>query len=139
MCSTLCNPMGCRTAGFPVLHHPRSLLKPMSTESGTPSNHLVLRHSLLLPPSIIPRIRVFSNESALHIRWLKCGSFTFSINPSDEYSGLISFRINCFDLLAVQETSRVFSNTIVQKHQFFGAQPSLWSNSYIHTWLLEKP
>ena len=83
---------------------------------------------LLFPPSIFPSIRVFSNESLLRIRWPKYWSFSFSISPSDEYSGLISFRIDWFGLLAVQETlSRVFSNTTVQKHQFFDVQPSLWS------------
>ena len=86
-------------------------------------------------PSISPSIRVFSNKSALHIRWPKYWSF--SISPFNEYSGLISFRIDWFDLLAVQGLSRVFSNT-TQKHQFFSAQPSLWSNSHICTWLLEK-
>ena len=75
----------------------------------------------------------------LHIRWPKYWSLSFSISPSNEYSGLISFRIDCLDLLAVQGISKVFSNTTVQKHQFFGIQPSLWSNSHIHTWLLEKP
>ena len=79
----------------------------------------------------------FSNESALHIRWPKYWSF--SISPSNEYSVLISFRIRWFDLLAVQGLSRVFSSTSVWKHQFFSAQPSLWSGSHIHTWLLEKP
>ena len=71
--------------------------------------------------------------------WPKYWSFSFSISPSNEYSGLISFRIDWFDLLAVQGTSGVFSSTTVQKHQFFGTQPSLWSNSHIRTWLLEKP
>ena len=78
-----------------------SLLKFMSIESVMPSNHLVLRHPLLLP-SIFPSIRVFSSESVLHIRWPKYWSFNFSISPSNEYSGLISFRIDWFDLLAVQ-------------------------------------
>ena len=114
-----------------------NLLKLMSIESVMPSNHLVLYHSLLLP-SIFPRIRVFSDEQALHIRWPKYLSLSFSISLSKEYSGLVSFRIDWFDLLAREGLSRVFSNTTVQKHQFFGAQPSLWSNSHIHTWLLEK-
>jgi len=80
----------------------RSLLKLMSIESVMSSNHLTLCHPLLLLPSIFPRIRVFSNESVLRIRWPKYWSFSFSISPSDEYSGLISFRMNWFDLLAVQ-------------------------------------
>ena len=119
----------------------QSLLKLMSIESVMPSNHFTLRHPLLLPPSIFHRIRVFSKESALRIRWPKYWSFSFNISPSNEYSGLISFRMDWFDLLAaVQRTPpRVFSNTSVLKHQLFGAQVSLWSNSHIHTWLLEKP
>ena len=76
-----------------------------------------------------------SNDSTLHIRWSKYWSFSFSISPSNEYSGLISFRIYWFDLLAVQRTLHI----TFWKHQFFGAQPSLWSNSYNHAWLLEKP
>ena len=80
----------------------RSLLKLMSIESVMPSNHLILRHPLLLLPSIFPSIRVFSNESVLHIRWTKYWSFSFNISPSNECSGLISFRIDWFDLLAVQ-------------------------------------
>ena len=82
----------------------QSLPKPMSIESVMPSNHLILCHPLLLPPSIFPSIRVFSNESVLHIRWPKCWSFHFSISPSNEYSGLISFRIDWFDLFAIQGT-----------------------------------
>ena len=85
-----------------------------------------------------PSIRVFSNESVLYIRWPKYWSFTFSIRPSNEYSGLISFRIDWFDLLAVQGTHKSLLRHHSSKHQFFGAQPSLWSNSHIHTWLLEK-
>ena len=81
----------------------QSSLKFMSTESVMPSNHLILCHSLLLPPSIIPSIRVFSNESVLHIRWPKYWTFSFSISPSNEYPGLISFRMGWLDLLAVQE------------------------------------
>ena len=82
----------------------RSLLKLRSTESVMPSNHLILCHSLLLLPSIFPSIRVFSNESALHIRWPKYWSFSFNISPTNEHSGLISFRMDWLDLLAVQGT-----------------------------------
>ena len=82
----------------------QSLLKLMSIESMMPSNHLILCHPLLLLPSILPSIRVFSNESVLPIRWPKYWSFSFSISPSNEYSGLISFRSDWLDLLAVQET-----------------------------------
>ena len=96
-----------------------------SIESVMPSNHLILYHPLILLPSIFPIIKVFSNESVLHIRWPKYWGFSCSISPSKEYSGLISFRIDCFDLLAFKGLSRVFSNTTVQKHQFVGTQPSL--------------
>ena len=93
----------------------QSLLKLMSIELVMPSNHLILCRLLL--PSIFPQIRVFSNESVLHIRWSKYWSFSFNISPSN--SGLISFRIDWLDLFAVQETLRILSNTAVQKHQFF--------------------
>ena len=110
----------------------QSLLKLMSTESVMPSNHLILYCPLLLLPSIFPSIRGFSNGSVLHIRWPKYWLFSFSISPSNEYSRLISFRKDWFDLQS-KGLSRVFSNTTVQKHQFFGVRPSLWSNSHIHT------
>ena len=109
-----------------------SLLKLMSIESVMPCNHLTLCHPLLLLPSIFPSSRVFSNESVLHIRWPKYWSFSFSISPSNEYSGLISFRMDWFDLES-KGFSRVFSNTTVQKHQFFGTQLCSQSNSHIHT------
>ena len=112
--------------------------KPMSIESVIPSNHLILCCPLLLPP-IFPSIKVFSNESALRIRWPKYWSFSFNISPSNEHPGLISFRIDWLDLLVSKGLSRVFSNTTIQKHQFFCAQLSSQSNSHIHTWLLEKP
>ena len=94
---------------------------------------------LLLLSSIFPSVRVFSNEFALHIRWPEYWSFSINISPCDEYSGLIS--INTAGLISLQSKglSEVFSNTTVQKHQFFGVQPSLWSNSHGHTWLVEKP
>ena len=109
----------------------QTLLKLLSTESMRPSNHLILCHPLLFLPSIFLSIRVFSNESALRIRCSKNWSFSFSVSLSNEYSGLISFRIDWFDFLAVQGLSRIFSNTTAQKHQFFSAQPSLWFNSHI--------
>ena len=109
----------------------RSLLKLMSIELLMPSNHHILCCPLLLLSSIFTSIRVFSKESILCIRWPKYWSF--SISPSDEYSGLNSFRIDWFDLLAVQGTLKSLPNTTVQKHQFFSAQISLWSNSHIHT------
>ena len=92
-----------------------SLFKSMSSESGMPSNHLVRCCPLLLLPSIFPSSRLFFNESALHIRWPKYWSFSFSISPSSQYSGLISFRIYWFCLLAVQGLSGAFSNTTVRK------------------------
>ena len=99
-----------------------------------------LSSPLLLPPSIFPSIRVFSTESALHIRWLKCWSFSFSISPSNEYLGLISFRIDWLDLLAVQRTLKsLLSTPQFKSHQFFGAQLSSQSNSHIHTWPQGKP
>ena len=103
---------------------PPSLPKLMSIESVMPSNHLILCHPLLLLPSIFPNIRVFSNQSALCIKWPKYWRFSFNISPSNEYSGLISFRWTGWISLQSKELSRVFSNT-VQKHQFFGPQLSL--------------
>ena len=116
----------------------RSLLKLTSIESVMPSNFLILCHLPPLLPSIFLSIRVFSNESALHIRWPEYWSFSFNISPSNVYSGLISFRIDWLDLLAVQGTLKSLPNITVQRHQFLGAQPSLWYNSRIHTRLLEK-
>ena len=108
----------------------------MTTEPVMLPNHLILYCSLLLP-SIFPGIKVFSNESALHIWWPKYWGFSFNTSPSNEYMGLISIRIDRHDLLAVQWTLRVF-NTTTQKHQFYSAQPYLWSNSpymdsHVHT------
>ena len=119
-----------RQASLSIINS-QSLLKLMSIESVMPSNHLILC-PLLLQLSIFPSIRVFSNESVLHIRWPKYWSFSFSISPSNEYSGLISFRMEWLISLQSKELSRVFSNTIVQKHQFFSAQLSLWFNSDIN-------
>ena len=121
------------TPGLPVHSQLQSLVKPLSIESKMPSNHLILCHPLLLLPSIFPSIRVFSNELALRIRWPKCWSFSFSISPSNEFSGLISFRIDWFDLHVVQGTLKSLSSTTVQNHQFFSIQPSLWFNSHICT------
>ena len=115
-----------------------SSLKLASIKSVMPSSHLILCHPLFLLPPFPPSIRVFSNGSTLHMRWPKYWSFSFSIIPSKEIPGLI-FRMDWLDLLAVKGLSRVFSNTIVQKHQFSGTQPSSQSNSHIHTWPQEKP
>ena len=105
--------------------NPRSLPKLISIESMMPSNHFILCRPLLLLPSIFPSIRVFSNESALPIRWPKYWSFSFNISPSNEYSRLISFRMDWLISLQSKGLSRVFSNTTVQKHQYFSAQLSL--------------
>ena len=94
-----------------------SLLKLRSVESVMPSSHLILCHPLL--PSVFPSIRVFSSEAVLHIRWPEYWSFSFSISPSSEHSGLISFRVDCW-ILQSKRLLRVFSNTTIQKHQFFG-------------------
>ena len=110
-----------------------SLFKLMTIESVMPSNHLILCRPLLLQPSI------FSNESALCIRWPKFWSSSFSISPSNEYSGLISFRMTGWISLLSKGFLRVFSSTTAQKHQFFGAQSSVWSNSHICIWLLKNP
>ena len=132
-CLTFCDPMDCSTPGFqncPITNS--CLLKLISIQLVMPSNHLLLCYSLLLLPSIFPSIKVFSSESVHHISWPKCWSFSFSISPSNEYSGLTSFKIDWLILLAAQGLSTVFSNTTVQKHQFFSTQLSLWSNSHIH-------
>ena len=110
-CPTLDDPIDCSRPGFPVITNSWSLLKLMSIESVMPSYHLILCRPLLLLPSVLPSIRVFSNESALSIRW-PSGSFSFSISPSNEYSGLIPFRIDWFDLLPIQGTLK----SILQPH-----------------------
>ena len=102
----------------------QSLLKLMSIESVMPSSHLILCHPLLLPPSIFPSIRVFSNKSALHIRWLKYWSFSFNISPSNEYSGLISFRMDWLDLLTVQGTLK----SLLQHHS--SKASFLWCSAF---------
>ena len=119
-CLTLCNPMNCSTPGLPVHHqHPNPC--PLSQWY-----HPTVSSSVV-PFSSCPLqgIRVYSNQSALHIRWPKYWSFSFNVSPSNEHPGLISFRMDWLDLVAVQGLSRVFSNTTVQKHQFFCAQLSL--------------
>ena len=120
--------MGCSTPDFPVYHQLPELAQ---TQVHSVGDTIRRPHALSSPfilPSIFPSIRVFFHDLVLHIRWPKNWSFSFSIIPSNEYSGLILFTIDWFDLLAVQGT-QVFSNTTVQKHQFFSVQPSLWSNS----------
>ena len=135
--SDFCTPMDCNMPDFLV--HYQSLLKLMFIKLVMPSNHLILWCPLIHLPSIFPSIRVFSNESVLCIRWPKYWTFSFStvlpMNIQDwfplGFTGLI--------FLLSKWLSGVFSNTTVQKHQFFGAQLSLWSNSHICTWLRVKP
>ena len=109
--------MNCNTPGLPVYHPLPSLLHLISIESVMTSNYLILCYPLLLPPSIFPSIRVFSNEPVLHIRWPKYWSFSFNISPSNEHPGLISFRMNWLDLLAVQGTLK----SLLQHHSSKGS------------------
>ena len=121
---TLCNPMDCSMPGFPDHHQLPEFAQIMYIELVMPSNHLILCHPLLLLPSIFPSIRVFSSESVLHIRWPKDWSFSFSICPSNKYSGLISFRIDSFDFLAVQGTLK----SLVQHHS--SKASILWHSAF---------
>ena len=116
-----------------------SLPKFMPIESVMASSHLILCCPLLLLPPILPSIRVFSNESTLHMRWPKYWSFSFSISPSNEHPGLISFRMDSLEPQAGQGTLESLLSTTVQKYQFFSTQLSSQNNSHIHTWPLEKP
>ena len=116
-----------------------SLLKLMPIESVMPSSHLILCRPILLLPPIPPSIRVFSNESTLHMRWLKYWSFSCSISPSNEHPDLISFRMDWLDLLAVQGTLKNLPQHHSSKASIFSAQLSSQSKSHIHTWPLEKP
>ena len=146
-CSCLENPRdgGAWWAAVYGVAQSRTRLKRLSSSSSMfielmmPSNHLILCRPLLLMPSIFPSFRVFSNESVLHIRWPKYWSFSFSISPSNEYSGLISFRMNWLDLLAVEGTLKSLLQHHSSKASILQCSAFLWSNSHIHTWLLEKP
>ena len=124
LCPSLRDPMDCSTPGFPVYHQLPEFTQLTSIESVMPSNHLILCCPLLLPPSILPSIRVFSNDSALHIRWPKYWSFSFSISPSNEYLALISFRTDWFDLLAVQGTLK----SLLQHHS--SKASVLWCSAF---------
>ena len=131
-CLTLCDPMDCSTlqASLPFINS-CSLLKLVSIRSVMPSNQSILCSPLLLLPSVFPSIKVFSNESVLHIRWPNYWSFSFSISPFNEQSGLICFRIDWFDILAVQGTLK----NLLQHHSLKASllqRSPLWSNSYIH-------
>ena len=138
-CPTLCDPMNRSTPGLPVHHQ---LPEFTQTHIHRVINAIQPSHPLLSPSPparIPPSIRVFSNESTLHMRWPKYWSFSFSISPSKEIPGLSPSEWTGWISLLSKGLSRVFSNTTVQKHQFFGAQPSSQSNYHIHTWPLEKP
>ena len=111
-CPTLCDPMDCSTSGLPVHHNSQSLLRLMSIESVMPSNHFIFCQPLFLLPSISPSTRVLSNDSALHLRQPKCWSFSFNISPSNEHSGLMCFRMDWLNRLAVQETLK----SLLQHH-----------------------
>ena len=135
--STLCDPVDCSIAGFPVLHCLPRFAQTHVHWVVRPSNHLILCRPLLLLPAVFPSVRIFSSESALRIRWPQYWRFSFSINPSNKYSGFISFRLTGLISLLSKGLLGVFSSTTVKKQQFFGPQPSLWFNSHIHTWLLD--
>ena len=139
-CPTLCDPMNHSMPGLPV-HHQLPEFTQTHFESVMPSSHLILCRPLLLLPPIPPNVRVFSNESSLRMRWPKYWSFSFSISPSKEHPGLISFRMDWLDLPAVQGTLKSLLQhhspkaSILRHSAFFIVQ---LSNSHIHTWLLEK-
>ena len=122
----LFDPMDCTTPDFPVHHQFPELAELMSIKLVMPYNHLILCRPLLLLPSVFPSIRVFSNESILRIRWPKYWSFSFSISPSNEYSGLISFRINWLDLLAVQETLKSLLQQMYSNKELLHCLYSIW-------------
>ena len=123
-CQTLCDPVDCSTPGFLSITNSRSLLKLMFIEVVMSSNHLILCHPLLFLPSMFPSIRIFSKESVLRIRWPKYWSFSLGISPSNEYSGLILFRMDCFDLLAVQGTLK----SLLQYHH--SKASILWCSAF---------
>ena len=131
-CPTLCDPMNHSTPGLPVHHHSRSSPKLLSIKSVMPSSHLILCHPLLLLPPTPPSIRVFSNESTLHMRWPKYWSFSLSISPSKEHPGLVSFRMDWLDPLAVQGTLK----SLLQHHN---SKASILRSSALFTVQLSHP
>ena len=139
LCPTFWDPMDCNFLGSLSFTISRSLLKLLSPDSVMPSNHLILCYSFLLLPSIFPSTKVFSSEPAFHIRWPKYGASTLAEVLPVSIQGWFPLGLTGLISLQTKGLSRVFSSTTIQKHQFFGAQPSLWSNSHIRTWLLEKP
>ena len=138
-CLTLCDPMTAALQASLSITNSRSLFKLTSIELVMPSNCLILCHPFFLPLSIFPTIWVFSNESVLCIRWPKYWSFSFSISPSNEYSGLVSFRMDWLDLLAVWGTLKNLLQHHGSKASILQDSAFLWSISHINTWLLEKP
>ena len=134
-CPALCNPMDCSILGSLSFTITQSLLRLMSTESVMPSNHLILCYSLLHLPSIFPSIRVFCRESALRIRWPKYGTSTAAEVLPVRIQGWFPLGLTGLISLQTKGLSRVFSSTTIRKHQFFGAQPSLPSNSHIHSYM----
>ena len=138
LCLALCDPMECSTPGLPVHHQLPELAQTCVYRVGgtiQPSHPLL---SLSPPAFNLLSIKVFSNESILHIKWPKYWSFSFIISPSNEHSGLISLGLTGWISLLSEGLSRAFSSTTVWRHQFFGTQPFLLSSSHIPTWLLEK-
>ena len=127
-CPTLCDPMNCSTPGLPVHHQLPEFTQTHIHKLMTPSSHLILCRPLFLLPPILPSIRVFSNESTLHMRWPKYWSFTFSINPSNEHPGLISFRMDWLELLAVQGTLK----SLLQLHS--SKASILWLKTIVFIW-----
>ena len=130
--SLICDPMDCSNIRLPCPSPTPGASQTHVHRVSDAIQTLIICRPLLLLPSVLPSIKVFSNKS-VRIRWPKYWSFIFNISTSNEYSGLISFRINWFDLLVSRGLSRVFSKTTAQKHQFFSAQLSLWSKPHIHT------
>ena len=138
-CPTLCDPVDRSTQGLPAHHQLPEFAQTYVHWVVMPSNHLILCHPLLLPSSIFPSIRVFSNKSVLCISWPKYWSFSFSISPSNECSGLISFRMDWLDLLAIQGTLESLRQHHSSKASILWCSAFLWSSSHIHTWPVEKP
>ena len=135
LCPTLCDPLDCSMPGLSVHHKLLDFIQThvhWVSDTIQPSNHLTLCHPLLLPPSIFPSIKVFSNESVLHIRWPKYWCFSFNISPSNEHPGLISFRMDWFDLLAVQGTLK----SLLQHHS---SKASILQHSAFFTVQLSHP
>ena len=124
---SLCDSMYCSMPGLPIHHHLPELTQTHVHLVSDAIQHLILCHPLFFLPSTFPSVKTFSNESVLRIKWQKYWSFSFSISLSNEYSGLISFKSDWFDLLAIQGTLK----SLLQHHQFFSSQLSLWSNTHI--------